>query len=241
MKAEDIENLAKSFDLGLKPGNTSDGINCDGRGRTASVCERQGERMASGPSLNLLVDELQHRIRNLLTIVQCFVSETESSTADEYRAALSARIAGLSEAYNLIERTRVQHIYLSEVLEQTLKSYAAVRKNRICAAGPDVELEPRLALSLHMVLHELVTNASKYGALTTAAGQVEVLWELFSGDAGRRLAVQWRERGGPEVREPDRKGFGLRLITKVLKNAQVGLSFDRAGLVCQMLIEIDES
>jgi two-component sensor histidine kinase len=88
-----------------------------------------------------------------------------------------------------------------------------------------------------MVPHELVTN----GALTSASGQVEVLWDLLSDIAGRRLAVQWRERGGPEVKEPDRKGFGLRLVAKVLRNAQVGLSFDPAGLVCQMLIEIDES
>lgn len=66
-----------------------------------------------------------------------------------------------------------------------------------------------------------------------------MLWELLSDDAGRRLALQWRERGGPEVREPAQKGFGLRLVTKVLRNAQVGLSFDQAGLVCQLLMEID--
>jgi two-component sensor histidine kinase len=80
-----------------------------------------------------------------------------------------------------------------------------------------------------MVLHELVTNASKYGALTSASGHVEVPWDLLSSDAGRRLAVQWRERGGPEVKESDRKGFGLRLVTNVLRNAQVGLSFIRRG------------
>jgi len=67
-----------------------------------------------------------------------------------------------------------------------------------------------------------------------------VLWEVLSDDAGRKLPLQWRERGGPEVREPAQKGFGLRLVTKVLGNAQVGLSFDRAGLVCQLLMEIDE-
>jgi two-component sensor histidine kinase len=173
-----------------------------------------------------LVDELQHRIRNLLTVVQCFVNQSDCSTAHDYRAALSARIACLSDAHNLIERTRIQHVFMGELLEQTLKSYAAVRKDRIRAAGPDVELEPGLALSLHMVFHELVTNTSKYGALSSAFGQVEVLWDLLSSDAGRRLAVQWRERGGPEVKEPDRKGFGLRLVTKVLRNAQVGLSFD---------------
>ncbi len=167
--------------------------------REGAASARNRERMESGPSLHLLVDELQHRIRNLLTAVQCFVSQADSSTAEEYRAALSARIASLSDAYNLIERTCAQKISLGELVEQTLKPYAAVRKDRIRAGGPDVELQPRLALSLHMVLHELVTNASKYGALTSTSGQVEVLWELLSDDAGRRLALQWRERGGPEV------------------------------------------
>jgi two-component system CheB/CheR fusion protein len=67
-----------------------------------------------------------------------------------------------------------------------------------------------------------------------------VLWELLSDDAGRRLALQWRERGGPDVREPTQKGFGLRLVTKVFGKAQVGLTFDRAGFVCRILMEIDE-
>jgi two-component sensor histidine kinase len=211
-----------------------------GNSRKAAASSRNRARMGSDPSLNLLVGELQHRIRNLLTVVQCLVSQTVSLSAEEYRAALSVRIASLSDAYNLIDRTYAHKISLVELLEQTLKPYAAVRKDRIRAAGPDVELEPRLALSLHLVLHELVTNASKYGALTSTSGKVEVLWELLSDDSGRRLALQWRERGGPEVREPDQMGFGLRLVKKVLKNAQVGLSFDRAGFVCQMLMEIDE-
>jgi two-component sensor histidine kinase len=206
----------------------------------AAAGPRNFERMESGPSLHLLVDEFQHRIRNLLTVVQCLVSQTDSLTAEGYRAALSARIASLADAYDLIEQTSAQSIALAQLVEQTLKPYAAVRTDRIRAAGPDVELEPRIALSLHMVLHELVTNACKHGALTSRSGQVDVFWELLSDDAGRRLALQWRERGGPEVREPDRTGFGLRLVTKVLKNAQVGLSFDRAGFVCRMLMEIDE-
>lgn len=201
---------------------------------------RNCEGMESDPLLHLLVDELQHRIRNLLTVVQSLVSQTDSLTAEGYRAALSARIASLTDAYNLIERTYAHKIALAELMEQTLKPFAAIREDRIRAAGPDVELEPRFALSLHMVLHELATNASKHGALTCASGQVEVLWELLSDDAGRRLALQWRERGGPDVREPAQKGFGLRLVTKVFGKAQVGLTFDRAGFVCRMLMEIDE-
>src|ERR1700688_4717891 len=82
-----------------------------------------------------------------------------------------SNIASLSDAYDLIERTRAKYISLGELLEQTLKPYAAVRKDRIRAAGPDVQGEPRLALSLHMVLHELVTNASKYGALSRIRDQ----------------------------------------------------------------------
>jgi hypothetical protein len=97
--------------------------------------------MESDPLRHLLVDELQHRIRNLLTVVQCLVSQTDSLTAEGYRAALSARIASLTDACNLIEQTDAQKIPLAELLEQILKPYAAVRKDRIRAAGPDFELD----------------------------------------------------------------------------------------------------
>jgi two-component sensor histidine kinase len=191
------------------------------------------------PSLELVVRELQHRIRNLLTVVQCLVSQTDSATTEEYRAALSARIANLSDAYNLIERTRSHRISLTDLLGQTLKPHASVRPDCICVGGPDVEIEPKLALSLHMAFHELATNASKHGALSAKCGRVEVRWELVPGLTGRALAMQWRELGGPEVREPQRKGFGLRLITTVLADSQVELLFDPAGLVCRMQIQLD--
>ena len=193
-----------------------------------------------GVPLNLLVGELQHRIRNLLTVVQCLVTQTESTSPEEYRAALTTRLAALADAYNLIESASEHRIYLTEMLERTLKPYAAVGKNRIYASGPDVELEPRLALSLHMAFHELATNAGKHGALASASGRVEVLWDLVSIGADRTLAVQWIERDGPAVRKPLHEGFGLRLITKVLTEAKVEMDFDRTGLVCRILIEIDQ-
>jgi two-component sensor histidine kinase len=207
---------------------------------SAAACDHDRQQPPH-TSLNLLVGELNHRIRNLLTVVQCFVDQTDCPTAGEYRAALSARLANLADAHSLIERTSTQRIPLVDLLEQTLKPFATARTHRIHAVGPDIEIEPELALSLHMVFHEMVTNATKHGALTATSGQVEVLWELFPNGAGQTLAVQWRERGGPEVREPGRKGFGLRLVTKVIKDAQVELKFETAGLVCQMLIEIDAS
>jgi len=192
-------------------------------------------------SLELLVRELQHRIRNLLTVVQCFVNGTEANTADDYRFALMARIANLSDAYSLIESTRENRVSLVELLDRTLKPHATFLKDRILVGGPDIVLEPRLALSLHLIIHELATNAGKHGALTTTSGAVEVLWDVRSDGEEHALAVQWREHGGPEVRKPRHKGFGLRLISKVLSGARVEMDFAPAGLLCRLLVEIDPS
>ena len=192
-------------------------------------------------SLELLVRELQHRIRNLLTVVQCFVNNTDASTADDYRVALMARLVNLSDAYNLIESARENRVSLAELLERTLKPHVTFLRDRILVAGPDIVLEPRLALSLHMVFHELATNASKHGALASTSGAVEVLWDVRSDGGGHALAVQWREHGGPEVHKPRHEGFGLRLISKVLSGARVEMDFAPVGLLCRLLVEIDPS
>ena len=192
-------------------------------------------------SLELLARELQHRIRNLLTVVQCFVNNTEANTADDYRVALTARIVNLSDAYNLIESARENRVSLAELLERTLKPHVTFLRDRILIAGPDIVLEPRLALSLHMIFHELATNASKHGALASTSGAVEVLGDVRSDGEDHALAVQWREHGGPKVRKPRHKGFGLRLISKVLSGAQVEMDFAPAGLLCRLLVEIDPS
>jgi two-component sensor histidine kinase len=194
-----------------------------------------------GASVELLVGELQHRIRNLLTVVQCFVSQTEAATADGFRAALTARIVALSDVHNQIEQAPNHHISLTELLERTLKPYASARHNQIYAAGPDIKLDSRLALALHMIFHELATNASKHGALASAAGRVEVQWDFKPKGTEWTLAIQWSERGGPSVGDPGPTGFGLRLITKVLPDAQVTIEFDRSGLICRMLIKADRS
>lgn len=191
-------------------------------------------------SPELLVKELQHRIRNLLSVVQCFVVNTDATTADDYREALAARLANLSDAYNLIESGE-HDVSLANLLERTLKPHSTLQNGRILLAGPDIVLRPRLALSLHMILHELATNASKHGALMSTSGVVEVLWDLFPRGDGQALAVQWREHGGPEVRKPRRQGFGMRLISKALPGAQVDMDFAPSGLLCRLLVEIDPS
>lgn len=209
--------------------------------RTRAIADYTVADSECSASLELLVRELQHRIRNLLAVVQCFVGSTDARTADDYRAALLARIANLSDAYDFIESARKNHVFLSELLERTLRPHAVLLKDRLLIGGPDIVLAPRLALSLHMIFHELATNASKHGALTSTDGAVEVLWDVRSDGRCRTLAVQWREHGGPEVRKPQHNGFGLRLISKVLSGSKVDMDFAPSGLLCRLLVEIDPS
>lgn len=189
---------------------------------------------------SLLIRELQHRIRNLLTLVQYLVNQTHSATVPAYREALLAQIGNLADASDLIESPHERRISLDALLSRTLKPYMAACDDRFCSSGPNVDLGPRLGLALHMIFHELVTNACKYGALASLSGRVEIYWSLQQDAAGRKLALQWRERDGPEVCGPQRSGFGLNLVTKALANAEVELRFERTGVVCQMLIEIDK-
>jgi two-component sensor histidine kinase len=189
-------------------------------------------------SLELLVRELQHRMRNLLSIVQCFVTNTEAGTADDYRAALTTRIATLSDAYNMIQDAREHRVSLASLLKRTLMPHAMFPSDRVILAGPDVTLDPHVALSLHMVIHELATNASKHGALRSASGTIEVLWDLPAELDEEALAIQWRERGGPRVSKPKRRGFGTQLIARALSRARVDLDFAPDGLVCRLLLEL---
>jgi two-component sensor histidine kinase len=188
-------------------------------------------------SLELLVKELQHRMRNLLSIVQCFVTNTEAGTADGYRSALTARIATLSDAYNMVQNAREHRVSLASLLERTLSPHAMFASDRIVLAGPDITLEPHVALSLHMVFHELATNASKHGALRSTSGSVEVLWGVPAGLDEVALAIQWREHGGPKVKKPKQRGFGTQLIAKALPGARVELDFAPDGLICRLLLE----
>lgn len=193
-----------------------------------------------GEDLSLLLQELNHRIRNLLAIMEAVVGQTQSMTVEEYRAKVMARISGLNDFYEVICRLDAGNIGLAELLEQTMRPYCAV-SGRVIASGPDIGLRPRLALSLHLVVHELATNAMKYGALSSMFGTVKIAWEIRQvGGAARKLAIVWSEGGGPEVKQPQRRGFGSRLITRALNGyGEVQVDFRPVGVACYMLIDLD--
>jgi hypothetical protein len=124
-------------------------------------------------------------------VVRFFVTNTDAGTAHDYRKAIRARIEALSEAYGLIESERERCVSLRMLLERTLTPHAALPSDRIVLGGSDIFVEPHLALSLHMIFHELATNARKYGALSSASGSVEVRWDIPACSAGRAVAIQW--------------------------------------------------
>jgi two-component sensor histidine kinase len=188
----------------------------------------------------LLLDELNHRIRNLLAMIEAAVRQTQSPNVEDYRAKLMARISGLRGLFEVIGRSDGSIVALAELIEQTMRPFCA-NGARVLAAGPNVHLDARLALALHLAFHVLATNAQKYGALSSRFGAVRIGWHIrqVSG-AARKLAIVWSEHGGPEVKQPRHRGFGARFITRALEGyGEVQLDFNATGVGCYMLIDVD--
>jgi len=169
------------------------------------------DRVLANQRQRLLLDELNHRVKNTLATVQAIAQQTlrGASTPETFAAAFEARLLALSQTHNALTDSQWAGAGLKQILVQELGPYGA---ERIRVDGPDVHLPARVALSLGMVFHELATNAAKYGALSTGAGRLLLDWTLS--DAGDTLSFAWRERGGPAARHPERKSFGSRLIER---------------------------
>jgi two-component sensor histidine kinase len=179
-----------------------------------------------------MLHELNHRVKNTLATVQALVRQSRGS-----EGALEARILALSKTHDLLTREAWSGAPLAEVLENELKPYRT-GGDQIGLEGPDLSLSPREVLALGMTIHELTTNAAKYGALSVPEGRVRVTWSLAASVAGRsRLHLTWQESGGPPVREPTRTGFGTRLITGGVQrelDGTVDIAFAAGGLRCQL-------
>jgi len=187
-----------------------------------------------------LVEELNHRVRNMLTVVGAIANQTlsKSETPELFTEAFLGRIHSMAKSYDLVSREQWGEVSLNELVSTVLDSYARERADRIKLGGPDIAFAPPQALALGLIFHELVTNAVKYGALGTNEGAVSVTW----GVEKSRLIVRWLERDGAKVRKPGRKGFGTELIERELKSALGGrVTFDYApeGIEVQLSIPYD--
>jgi two-component sensor histidine kinase len=188
---------------------------------------------------SLLVRELHHRVKNTLAMVQALVGATGRSTGsfDEFYRSFSDRITSLARTHGLLTEDYWQTAPLREIALNELKPFAESRQPRFMLFGPLVELSADLAVPIGMALHELTTNAVRYGALSVAGGYVEVRWNLSKVEGVRKLHLEWTEHGGPPIDEPKHKGFGSTLLQRVLPmqcNAEVEVSYDKAGLRFRM-------
>src|SRR5437660_1652150 len=174
-------------------------------GVTVDITERKEaeERQA------LLAQEVDHRARNALALVQSIVQLTRADNIKSYIAAVDGRIAALSRAHTLLAQSRWQGADLARLVDEELAAYRVGDAHKIMASGPDVSLEPRTAQTLALALHELSTNAAKYGALSVLSGRVELAWELQP----QSLVLRWVENGGPRVAPPASPGFGIKVIS----------------------------
>jgi two-component sensor histidine kinase/PAS domain-containing protein len=224
------------------------------RGRAAQTADHGGARRMAGVSLDvterkraeerqkLLVNELNHRVKNTLVSVQSIASQTlrATETPEAFRDAFEGRIMALSHTHDLLTQQNWEGASLREIFDFEIEAFAARDRIDFDYSG-DLQLSPKATVALGMAVHELATNALKYGALSVPGGAVRVVWAVEAGDEPPRLRLTWTERGGPPVVPPTRQGFGARLLEKGLAgelSAQVNLAYDSLGLVCTMRLPI---
>jgi len=183
----------------------------------------------------LLAREVDHRARNALALVLSIVRLTRSDTIKSYIAAVDGRIGALSRAHTLLAQSRWQGADLARLVEEELAPYRMDDADKIAAAGPDVSLEPRTAQTLALALHELSTNAAKYGALSVMSGRVQVTWELQP----ESLILRWTESGGPATLPPASPGFGIRVISASIERqleGEAAFYWRPEGLHCSLAV-----
>lgn len=176
----------------------------------------------------LAVDELAHRLKNKLATIQSIIS-FQLRDDPQIRDALLSRLTALSATDDLIMATQGQGARLRDILSAELRPYEV---SRVSMEGPDVLLPSKLALMMALLVHELATNAAKYGALSSSVGNLSIRWSL----ADARLDLYWRESGGPAVTAPIHRGFGTRLFSRALEQfgGAVEANFATTGLICKL-------
>lgn len=211
--------------------------NSDGKIVGASKIARDitGQKRSEA-QIDILAREAEHRAKNLLATVQATVHLTEADTVDGLKRAIEGRIQALANVNALFVQSRWMGAELRSLVMQELAPYTESEGSRVQLTGPDLLLEPTMAQTMAIVLHELATNAAKFGALSLLEGHVQVEW---SRSADRLIILRWTETDGPTVNLPTRRGFGTRVMENMIRGQLKGeISFDwRAeGLTCELAI-----
>lgn len=192
------------------------------------------EKAESQRHQQILIGELNHRVKNTLSVVQSLAHQTFRGNASprEAIASFEARLQALAAAHNLLTKQRWESASMAEIVRTTLAPFCTAERCRL--EGPELKVAPQTAVTLTLALHELATNASKYGALSAETGSIDVTWTDRDGE----FSLVWQETGGPPVRAPASDGFGMRLIKRSLAaelRGTVDIDFDERGLRCTIV------
>ena len=202
--------------------------------RIVGISQDITERRREEERQMLLAREVDHRARNVLAVVQSVVRLTRSEDPKDFAAAVEGRVAALARAHSLLSRDRWTGAELAEVVREEFAAYRDTEAPEL--SGPALRLDAAAVQPLSMVVHELVTNAAKYGALSRAGGRVRMGWRLVPGEEGERLLIEWEERGGPPVAgAPARRGFGSALIGATVRSqlgGRIEMDWAADGLRC---------
>jgi PAS domain S-box-containing protein len=206
--------------------------------RVAGLARDVTEAKRAEQQRELLIGELNHRVKNTLALVQALAAHTRHAAASptDFEQAFTSRLHALGHAHDLLTQTHWKGTSLHQVIETALAPFSVYggSEARVEVNGPQVWLNSNTAVTLTLAFHELATNAAKYGALSTNQGRVNIFWEAQPAGAPKEILLQWRESDGPVVESPSRKGFGTMLIEKVLAYEAEGeakLEFLPAGVV----------
>jgi two-component system CheB/CheR fusion protein len=212
---------------------------------SSQLAHRMRELMRSEERLRQrqLLSELQHRVRNTLGVVRSIARRTAetSETVDEYAMHLDGRLNALARVQAAVTRDPAAGVSLEALVAEELLGYGAHEGEQVSIAGPPVRLQPKAAESLGMAVHELATNAVKYGALARPDGRIDVNWSFQPDGSDRRLVFEWDEHGAPPSDGPKRRGFGTELLERTLNyelSAETALDFGADGLRCRILLPV---
>lgn len=193
------------------------------------------ERKEAEQRQSLLAREVDHRARNTLAVVQSILRLTRADSIEGLVSALDGRIQALARAHTLPSNTRWQGADLARLVSEEMDPYRYRETERVITSGPTLILRPSMAQAFALVLHELATNAAKYGALSAAAGCVSISWELNAAS----LVLRWREMGGPATAKPTKNGFGTRVIVATIERELQGdavFQWRPDGLECVLTV-----
>ena len=215
----------------------------DERGRAVRMIGAMldiSERKRAEEHQRLLTGELQHRVKNTLAMVQAIASQTFRNAADldGAREAFSARVISLGRAHDILTQSSWTQAPIADVVDGALTVHRGEAASRIRGSGPNVPLSAKAALALALALHELATNAAKYGALSNDTGTVDLRWHVVHEGGAPRFCLTWSEQGGPPIlAQPTRRGFGSRLIERSFAaevGGEVKLTYAPTGLTCRL-------